>query len=54
MFLPHDGSHSWERPPAGAETQRDIDTRQAAYFSTSSELGAYDIDAVLELGRKAI
>ena len=35
------------------ETQRDKDARQASYFSTSSELAAYDIDAVKEVFRKA-
>lgn len=37
-----------------AERQRDIDARQASYYSTSSELGAYSLDAVKEVFRKAI
>lgn len=36
------------------ETQRDRDARQASYFSTSSEMSAFDIDAVKEVFRKAI
>ena len=36
------------------EKQRDIDARQASYYSTSSEMSAYDIDAVKEVFRKAI
>jgi len=36
------------------ETQRDKDARFGSYFSTSSELAAFDIDAVKEVFRKAI
>lgn len=31
------------------ETQRDIDARMASYFSTSSEMAAFDAEAVAEL-----
>ena len=36
------------------DAQRKADMRRAAYFSTSSELGAYDIDDVRALYRGAI
>jgi hypothetical protein len=39
------------RAQQARDTQRDVDARMAAYFSTSSELAAYDIDAVRELYR---
>ena len=58
VFLPHRGSpgHSWEpwSTGTGTESQREADMRHAAVFSTSSELGAYAIEDVKEMYRKAI
>lgn len=42
------------RAQQAEETQRDRDARQASYFSTSSEMSAYSLDAVKEVFRKAI
>jgi hypothetical protein len=41
------------RAQQAREAQRDIDARMAAYFSTSSEHAAFDIDSVRELYRGA-
>jgi hypothetical protein len=41
------------RAQQARDAQRDVDARMAAYFSTSSEHAAFDIDAVRELYRNA-
>lgn len=46
----HTGPCTWVRP----ETQRDIDARQAAAYSTSSEHAGFDLDDVRRMYRGAI
>lgn len=51
---PADITSATLRTQHAEETQRDRDARFASYFSTSTEMNAYSLDAVKEVFRKAI
>lgn len=55
-YIDHNGeriSPDSIRARMSRERQAEVDARFAAYFSTSSEMGQYDIESVRELYKRA-